>query len=160
MITLDEAKILCGLGSDSDTLINLVLPLVEDLIIEYTNNDFTQPDTNIVGTADGTATILIENNTVLSGKIYIDGLGVRNIVSGDSVSIILDESVEAGTVTFRVMRIPKGLKLIAAQLVKYHISKRTIGVASESFFDYSVAYRDDIPIWLYKDLNRYSKYKY
>lgn len=156
MMTLDEAKKFIS-GVDDD-LIEYCIPLVEDLIIRYCNNDFTIVDSEISGTTNGTTTITVVDNVITSGKIYVDEFGVYNVISGTSTTIVVDETLDEDSVTLRKIRYPRGVKLIFEQLLKYHVEKRTIGMSSEKVDDYSVSWGDDIPNWIKNDLNKFSKY--
>lgn len=156
MMTLDEAKKFIT-GVDDD-LISYCIPLVEDLIIRYCNNDFTIAESEISGTTNGTTSITVVDNVIVSGKIYVDGFGVYNVSSGTATEIIVDESIDSDSVTIRKIRYPRGIKLVFEQLLKYHVEKRTIGMSSEKVDDYSVSWGDDIPMWIKHDLNKFSKY--
>ncbi|MGL5709970.1 MAG: hypothetical protein ACRCW9_03900 [Cetobacterium sp.] len=157
MMTLDEAKKFIT-GVD-DYLISYCIPLVEDLIIRYCNNDFTVIESEISGTTNGTTSIAVVDNIITSGKIYVDNYGVYNVLSGTTTTIYIDESIDSDSVMLRKIRYPRGIKLVFEQLLKYHVEKRTIGMKQEQVDDYSVSWGDDIPLWIKHDLNKFSKYK-
>lgn len=161
MITLDEAKTILKLGSDSDTQIMTLLPIIEDLIITETQNDFSISESQSAIVAGDTLTVT-SGNLISSGTIYIDAYGVYIVLSGTDTTIVIDGTITDApdnTITFRKTRYPRGVKLLAATLLKYHMDKRGIGVKSESVDDYSISYADDLPAGIRKELNRYSRYK-
>jgi hypothetical protein len=160
MLTLAEAKTLLGVGSDKDASITALLPLLEDAVIRQCKNDFTVTD-SATGATDGTTTITVgTGNTITNGKIYIDGYGVYNVLSGTDTTIVVDEALGIDTITYRVIRYPRGLKIPVSKLLRFHLGKVSVGIKSESIFDYSVSYDTDIPDYLKSDFNRYSKYNF
>lgn len=178
IITLSEVKTLLQIGSSYDTLINALLPIIEDQIIDYTKNNFTKGD-GIVKSTLSFYTHSITDSTLGFDTTYwkpgqsirVDGTddndGTYNIDSVSTSAIIVLEDLitetEGNPIQIRKVQYPKGLKLIASDMIKFNLStsKAGSGIKSESIDDYSVTFdecKNAYPMRIWQSLNKYSKY--
>ncbi len=167
VITLSEVKALNQINvSTYDTLINMLIPIVEQLIVDYCLNDFIgeyksinnilptvyyysnrctfdNSDNSINDTGIDFTTLLFKVGD--SVRIYnsINNDGARTIKTIAATKIIF-ESIDTiyledsgNTIVIARVDYPKMLKIVAAQMVKYLMIKQSPGFKSESFDDYS-----------------------
>lgn len=167
IITLAQLKTLLQITSSTyDTLINALIPIVEEQICEYCNNDFIDEYESLNGilpvvyfystefyfaTTDNSLNNTTDDLTTLDFKagdtirVYnsIQNEGILTIKSiaahkiiFESVNTVNNESAGNCIVIARV-KFPKTLQLTASQMIGYNLKKQTAGLISESIDDYS-----------------------
>jgi hypothetical protein len=166
ILTLAEAKALLLLTDDSlDAALELYLPIIESDIYICTKNDFMVKE--YISTEVSSGVIYADNDLVPNDTIMfssgINGQVPLTVLTATSSEIIVtddldDESTEN---SFVKMKYPKGLKIIAAQMIRYKIYQNP-GIKSESVGQYSVTYEEassGYPVQLWEALKKgYSKY--
>lgn len=167
IITLSKVKTLLQLNNNTyDTLIENLIPLVEEVIVDYCNNYFIDEDISLNGIRIPRAymynndlqfvnsTHSIDNSVsdltsydfnvgdsirVFNSKFNNKSFTIESITTG---SIILDDintvKNESGN-TVMVVRLeyPRPLEIVAAQMIKFNMAKITPGMASEHIDSYS-----------------------
>lgn len=162
IISRDNVKHLLQITDDSkNATIDLLLPLVENDVIEYTNNRFWDEKiwliSNTIGfVSSASMTItdslndLMEVGFVAAQTIDVYGTlhndGIYLISSVTTGTITLDSSASlttetAGT-TFYIRNVvyPKALSLTVAEMINFKLQKVTPGAKSESIDDYSITF--------------------
>ena len=171
IITLAQAKALLQVTSTTyDTVIQSLIPIVEDDIVRYCNTAFqdkyvySEGSTLVAVRGDPDTITDSESNWVKYG--FLDGMDVFIEGGyGSNLGVYQVDSVAAGTLTLtsvnqlisqdisnsddqplgilRVSRInwPRGIEWPAAQMVWYHVKNPVAtDVVSEKIDDYSVTY--------------------
>lgn len=179
--TLAEIKTLLQISDTSkDDLINMLIPIVENDIIEYTNN--FKNGLKIITTTNCTfineSNTITVNNSFLSGQmIYVKGSqlndGVYTINSRTDTTLTInslytlqDEIIDTVIEIFPLI-IPKDIKLAFVSMINYKLSKTKDNVKAESIGDYSATFNnaaDDTlngyPKNIMKGLNKYRKIRW
>jgi len=183
--TAEEVKTLLQItGTTKDTLIDLLLPLIESDIHTYTKNDFIKDDEetyinkktisfettgnkildsgNEMNTFSDNQTIKVFGSKSNDGIYYIDSVsGDYNYLSINDESTLIDESADNDIRIYRVTY-PKELKLVFSQMVNYKLNVSAPNITSESIDDYSVSFDQNInngyPVSIIKALSRFSMY--
>lgn len=175
IITLSESKTLNQISvSTYDTLINMLIPIVEQAIVGYCNNEFIaeyKSINNLLPTVyhySNTCTFVNSDNsindaggidfTTLNFKVG-DSIRIYNSISNDgartiktiaATKIILEtidtvyDENSGNTIVIARIDYPKMLKIVAAQMVKFLLIKQSPGFKSESFDDYSYTKESDM----------------
>lgn len=182
IITRTEVKSLLQItDTDWDTFIDMNIPIIEQVICDYCNNDFIDKRYDWFSSNE----IAFVNS---SNSIIFTGIGDKNLVSGDSIriyrskrnnqsftidtvnsdSLVLNDidtvkEETADNVVYLIrLDYPKPLKLIASKMINTLISEldntKTPGAKSEKIDDYSITYEDNyqgFPLSIMKQLNNY-----
>lgn len=174
--TLTELKLLLGIeGTEQDDLLNLELDITEDFIVEYTHNYFFDErlylkDNFIFDELTKTITTesKLDNFTVgqqiriigsnLNDNIYIITDITNNIITVDKD---LENEENELFALLQVVKYPKGLKRIQAEMVKFNlITAEKTGIKQESISRHSITYGTDTegvyPDYIVKKLNAYN----
>jgi len=182
IVTSDQVKTILQItGTDFDTAIGALIPLVQKFILDYTKNEFRVPRKYITSTefvfthndsAADTITDPDENfidagltdgcHVIVSGSLDNDGVyKVATVVAGtltlDASEVLTSESSDEYV---RIQRVsfPDSLQLIAAKLIGFNLERgQTRGIKSEHIGSYSVQYSNEYPASLLKELNIYRK---
>lgn len=178
ILTLEETKAILQLGSSYDTIIETLLPLIEDQIVDYTKNNFAKGnglvattlsfDTHtITDSRDGFDTSYWKSGQTIrvDGSEDNDGTYLIDSVSASAIIVIEDliTETEGNSMQIRKVSYPKGLKLVESDMIKFNLSKNKAGsgIKSEGVDDYSVTFEDiknAYPMRIWQTLNKYSKY--
>jgi len=166
ILTLAEAKALLLLTDGSlDAALELYLPIIESDIYICTRNDFmvkNYTSTSVVSGVIYASNDLSPNDTIMFSS-GINGQVPLTVLTATSTEVMVtddldDESTEN---SFVRMKYPKGLKIIASQMVRYKLDQSP-GIKSESIGQYSVTYEEassGYPVQLWDALRKgYSKY--
>lgn len=178
IITSAEAKALLQISASTyDTLIATLIPLVQAEIVQKTNNAFLLIEDRISATtiafvSGSPATItdtdagFVEAGISSGCDILVDGSkendGIYNVqiaVAGTLTlatgETLVDEVLGEDVVITKV-KWPKGIKLDAAHIINYFLTKQGKLVNSESLpGGYSVNFKSDDEVW--SVLNKYRK---
>lgn len=158
--TLAEIKAILGYDSSHDTLLTVLMPLVQDDILSYLKNYFMDSDyyitvntlgfsaSSITDSGSGFVTAgLVTGSVVVEGSKYNDGFyTVTNVAAGTlTISETLITEVADTTRYVNITRVvfPKGLKAIFADLLRFRIENNslTYGMKKETLPDgYSIEY--------------------
>lgn len=173
ILTLSEFKTLNQISvSTYDTLINMLIPIVEESIIAYCNNHFidSYSSTNTTlptvyyyspnisfASADNSINDLTTDFTTKSFKVG-DTIRIYNTISNDgprtiktiaatkiileSINTVNTESL-GNTIVFARVTYPAQLKLVASQMIRYLLYMQSPGYKSETLDDYSYT-KDEI----------------
>ena len=182
IITRADVKALLRItDNDDDTFIDLNLPIIEQTIVDYCNNEFI--DKNFDYFSSNAITFVNSDNS-----INYTGIGDKKLVANDSIRVynslrnnqaftidsistdkiivnaidsITDEDEDEGVFITKVWY-PKPLKLVASKMLSFLLSDldpdKTQGAKSEKIDDYSITYEDDFngfPKSIMKALNIY-----
>lgn len=151
---------------ENDALIRLVIPRVQDKIIEETNNYFLDPNMYLQGT------LVIADNIIygefqdagfrlgmdvrLKDSIYNDGVYEITEIDEGGIKVNAELEDEESYIKITRVKFPLGLELEVAQLIKYYLTKEGKLVQSESLpGGYSVTFKDEKE--LLKPFNVYRK---
>ena len=177
-ITKAEAKTLLGISDTSqDTLIETLLPLVKAEIIERTRNSFLVVASQIVSdtisfAASSPAVISDSDSGFLDANFYSgcavkiygsllnDGIYEVTTVAAGSLTLATGETLVAEAVgeemTVTRVKWPQDLKLDAAHIINYYLTKQGKLVTSETLpGGYSVDFKSDSQVWA--RLNKWRK---
>jgi hypothetical protein len=164
LITLTEVKSLLQItGNDKDSLINYLMPIIEQKVCNECKDDFVDNDFDFFSSGDITF-IASDNSINLTGigskklvaddtiRVYgsfrnnqiftIDSVGTNKIIV-NSIDMIKDED-EGETTYITKIKYPVPLKIIAAQMIGYDLEKITPGVKSEKIDDYSITLQETV----------------
>lgn len=183
IVTSTEVKTLLQIsGSTYDTLIETLIPIIQDEIVQYCNNPFHS--TNIYYSASTIAFVDSDPDTMTdsdSGFVdagFTDNIDLHIEGSEDNDSIVHVDTVVAGTLTLAsgeyliaesagetitLTRViwPKALKMIACEMINQRMSKQRLsGVKSESLADHSITFGESGGGYsqnIYKQLNKFRK---
>lgn len=167
VITLSKTKTLLQISDTSrDSLIESLIPLVEQAIVDYCNNYFIDEDVSLNGIKIPKAYMYNNDLQFVNSTHSIDN-SVSDLTSydfnvGDSIRVFNSkfndqsftiESINSGSIvlddintvknesgnTIMVVRLeyPKPLEIIAAQMIKFNMAKITPGMTSEHIDSYS-----------------------
>lgn len=180
MATRTEIKSLLNIdNTDWDDFIDLNIPIVEQIICNYCNNDFI----------DKSYDWFCSNQisfTASTNKINFTGIGDKDLIAGDSIRVyrskrnnqsftidtvntndivlndidtIKNEEAENSIYIIK-LDYPKPLKLIISKMINFLITDidetKTPGVKSERIDDYAITYEDNyqgFPLSVIKQLN-------
>ena len=166
IITTAEVKTILQIsGSDKDTYIAAMIPIMQDYITDYCNDVFLNEDIYVDG-----ATFSFSSRTVsdsdsgfvaagfVSGMdIFIEGSYSNNglyslntvaaasmtTTSADPVSRVFVAEDAGANLTIYHVQFPQALKMACANMIGYQMSKQNLeNVSSEKVGDYSVSYAD------------------
>lgn len=187
IVTRTEAKALLNIAVDTyDSFIDMQIPLVEQSICDYCNNDFIDSifdffsSGNIIFTASNNSINLegignkklIANDTIRvykslrnNGIFTIQSVNTDSLIV-NSINTIIDENENKGVYITKI-DYPKPLKNIASKMLNFLIADlgedKTPGAKSEKIDDYNITYEDNyqgFPISIMNSLNVYrSPYK-
>lgn len=172
ILSVSDTKTLLQIsGSTYDTLITMLLPIVEEAIIKYTNNHFIDSYDGILGitptvyTYGNTFSFLNSDNSVNNtdkdftsmefqvddnvrvydslhnNKVFKIATIAATKITFDTDISIVDEDNDNTIIIGRV-KYPEPIKLVAADMVGYKLQKRGKYFKSEKIDDYSYT-RDD-----------------
>jgi hypothetical protein len=166
--TLGEYKRLMGITNDDlDDQLNIMIPAVEDFVVNKTNNDFkiasvsyqsntiafveSDPPT-ITDTEEqfleeffpSDTRIVVEDSLNNNRHFYCTTAAAGTLTLETGEDVIAEDAGDA-FVTITRVRFPKGVKLIIAEMLKYELKRNAYNdsdreVKSEKIGDYSVAY--------------------
>lgn len=154
IISLADVKTILGISNtNSDTMLNLVLPMVQSSIIEFCKNHFKDSlaysaetisfsGTSILDSSSGFVTAeLFSDNYLIEGSKYNDGIFTVSNVAAGTLTVSETTRTETAGNTILITRVvfPKELGFIMAKMAGYTI-KNKFGVKSESISNYSVSY--------------------
>lgn len=166
IITNAQAKVLLQDSTIDDTLLNMLIPIIENAIVEYCNQDFieeynatngimpvcymysstiyfTNSDNSMNDdTDDFTETNFKANdiiriyNSLHNDKMYTISSVAAHKIIIDSLYTVSDE--EAGnTIVFGRVGFPDNFKIVASQMLKFALQKQGVVFKSEKIDDYS-----------------------
>lgn len=159
--TLAEIKTLLGITDTSkDTLITMLLPIVENEIhnqcnyhfikndetvnVETANITFDESTKKITDTGNGFEDFKSDMTIKIFGSLYNNGIFQIDEVAEDYSYITVNETVvtEDSGNSIKIYRVlyPDELKLIQSSMINYKITKGKPGISSETFSKYSVSY--------------------
>jgi len=174
IITLSEVKTLNQISvSTYDTLISMLIPIVENSISDECNNHFVESYKSIqnilpvvyyysstasFAASDSSLNDAINDFTIYqfkagdSVRIYnsINNDGPRTIKTIAAHKIVFEtlntfyDEIAGNTVVMGRISYPQQLKLVASQMIKYLLIKQSPGYKSESFDDYSYTKESDM----------------
>lgn len=164
IMSLTEIKQFLNITDTSqDTLIESFMPIVEDTIINYCNNDFI--DFNYTYFSDYQVEFKSSDNTInfnvdVDDKSLYIGDTIKcfnslrnkqnytitaietNKITVDDVNVLKDE-LENETIYINRVEYPLQLKIVVAKMIKYNLEMDTnkdSNVSSEKIDDYSINY--------------------
>lgn len=159
IITLSECKSLLQItGSTSDELIKANIPIVEQAIVDYCNNDFilrqfdpilssaisfNSSDNSINLTNIGNKKLVANDtirvyNSLRNDAVYtIDSVETNKLIINDINTLIDELSSENETVYIAKIKYPIPLRFLAAQMIKFNLQKFTHGYIKETVDDHS-----------------------
>jgi hypothetical protein len=165
--TKTEIKTLLQIsGSAYDTLIDALIPAVQDFIVQYCNNNFINKNIYLNGSsisfihnAETADTIMDEDENFVEA-LFADGMDILVEGSYNNDGMYLVGTVAAGTLTLdtgetlvtedegtaiRITRVvfPKALKLPFSKLIQFDLAKRDKSITSFRLGDYSESYAGD-----------------
>ena len=156
IITTAEVKALLQITDTSqDTLIDTLIPIVQDQIVQYCHNSFTKKNYGIKGAvfvygAPDTITADFTDIPFIAGDIYVvnsdnnDGYYTIDTKSDTTLTLSSSNTLSNETSTDAVISPvvwPEGIKLSAANMIGFNLEK--LGwIGSESMGEYSVSYVD------------------
>jgi len=184
--TRTEIKTLLQISdSTKDTLIDALIPIVQDEIVEYCNSHFAKTILNMDNEnfeGGDTISFIASTKTITdsdsgfpfsSGQdVYIYGSkyndGHYSVLTASAGSLTVSESlideVEGAAVTIKLVTWPRALKMIVADMVQYKINGKDAGVTSESISGaMSMGFGNEIgsyPESLLSGLNKYRVVKF
>lgn len=174
IISLTETKTLLQITSSAyDSLINMLIPIVESTIVDYCNNEFVDVYNAINGilptvyaylsttsfaASDNSINDSSEDFTTKNFKAN-DSIRVYNSLHNDksftissvaahkiilnSIDTVKDESA-GNTIVFCRLAYPLALKFTASQMIKWGLQKQGILFKSEKIDDYSYTREDNL----------------
>jgi hypothetical protein len=172
IVTLTEAKTLLQIsGSIYDSLITMIIPIVEEKIIDHCNNHFIDEYNSHLGilpsvyTYGNTFEFINSDNsinnadkdfTTMNFKVG-DNIRVYNSIHNDrtftissiaankivvdSINTVNDEDLD-NTIVIAKVTFPASLKITASQMINWNLKKHGVYFKSEKFDDYLYT-RDD-----------------
>jgi hypothetical protein len=180
LLTLAEVRTLLQIPAGDttrDTLIETILPMVQKRIVEYCNNGFVIPTTQVYATtisfSAGTPAKIKDSGSgfvkagftagcdvKVQGSAENDGIYTVETVAPGELALAIGETLndEAAFELITVTRVrwPKDLKLDAAQIVNYFITTQGKLVTQEGLpGGYSVTFKSDAEVWA--PLRRYRR---
>lgn len=149
-----------------DALIETLIPIIENDVVNYTNNFKNGNKVCITTSAIFSSlnnSIQVENKFLDGQMIYIqntqlnDGVYTIETATASSLSIntlysIKDESINE-TIYIYPLVIPRELEMVIALMVNYKMQNKPFNVRSESMGDYSISYNNSSD----ENINGYSK---
>jgi hypothetical protein len=187
ILTYAEAKQFLQIsGTDNDTLISALIPVVQSEIIEITNNHFLNLEVYTVSagisfTAKAGATAAFIEDTaaafvadffaaghiLVDGSKHNDGIWLAGTVAAGklTLSTLEDQIVTeaAGeTIGIYTVKFPTALKLTAAKMIGVNLVKNGVkGITSFSLGDYSESYSGEggYPAGVLNELKKYRRVK-
>lgn len=166
--------------SSKDAIIDLLIPVVQDEIVDYCNSHFAKTMKNSDNTdfsGNNTISFTASTKTITDSSsslpfangqdIYITGSkyndGHYTIVTAASGSVVISETLideAAGSaITIKLVVWPKALKTVVADMVAYKSNSKESGVVSESIAGaISTNYAEELgsyPKTLLAGLNKY-----
>jgi len=176
ILTLSELKIILQIDDNTqDDLFELQLQILEDAIVDYTNNLFEDDNTieTITASFDATLkTITAKNSFDFVKNYYMVGDQIRVIGSRKndavySIKSVVNNIIEVNedlidedndlNITIFALKYPKALKQIVADMVNYNVNRNKL-VDSESISRHSITYRKiegQYPVEIIAGLNKY-----
>lgn len=164
IVTREQVKIILHIiDTSKDALIDLYIPLVQQDIVDKTNNIFVN---NISVISDMFSFVNSSNEINLNDNsidltdsfqnrmdIYITGSKYNNYhfeidtaaaqkLTLNTLINVIDES-EGESITIRYVIFPEPLKITAALMINHRIKKTDTNIKSEKIGRYSVTYRDN-----------------
>jgi hypothetical protein len=157
IITRTEVKTLLDNSNLNDSLIDSLIPIIEQVICDYCNQDFFQDNFDYVSSND--ISFINTDNSInmtnlndykfvandsirVYGSLRNDGPFTISSVTTDkiiinSINTIVDED-ENESIFITKVKYPVSFKFIAAQMIKYNIDNKKIkaGVLEEDIDDY------------------------
>jgi len=148
--------------TDSDSpyndVISLLIPIIQDWIVEYCNNHFLDDRVQYSGSTFSFATNTItdsENGFEDEGFVANDDIDVEGTDGNDGIYNVI--TVAAATLTLSISNLvtessgdyvtitritwPPGVKLAAARMIMYDLKRMNqMGISAESKGDYSVQF--------------------
>lgn len=184
--TRSEIKTLLQITDTSkDSLIDALIPIVQDEIVEYCNSHFSRTILNTdneefdggdtISFTASTKTIADSNSGLpfsVGQDIYIDGSryndGHYTIGTASSAAIVTAETLideaEGAAVSIKLVVWPKALKMIVADMIQHKINGKDAGVTGESISGaMSMSFGEEIgsyPQSLLNGLNKFRVVKY
>ncbi len=180
IITASEVKTLLQIppsDTSKDTLIDMLIPLVQDKIVSRLNNSFSVVDCRVVGSTlafvSGTPAKITDSSSsflttgfftgcevLVSGSLSNDGYYVAGTVLAGEIDLATDETLvnESSGREFTITRVqwPTAIKLEVAFLINYYSTRQGKLVNTESLpGGYSTTYKSDLEVW--SVLNKYRK---
>lgn len=187
VITLEEIKNIMNITNNTyDGQIQYLIPFVQDDIIDYCNNLFRDKDTSYEAftiefndldppTITDTQGLFLQYGFLDGMDIAVEGSyrnnGVFTISSASSATLTLnvsEELIDEGTTDYyggnyiRISRVhwPRALKLIAAKMIWFHISKsKSFDIKSKSLGPSSVTYAENEGGYPKQIMNSLKKYR-
>lgn len=182
IITRTEVKELLRINNnDSDSFIDLNLPIIEQIICDYCNTDFIDKQFDYFSSnaisfiaSDNSINLtnignkkLVANDSIRVYKSFrnnqsftIDSVDTDKIIV-NSIDTIKDEDENKG-VFITTINYPKPLKLIASKMLNFLIADldedKTPGAKTEKIDDYSITYEGNyqgFPMSIMNSLNTY-----
>ncbi len=156
--TLTEIKELLKITTTTnDTMINALIPIIQDDILSFLRNKFLteieiQENTisftgnSILDSDSGfiDAGFVVGNIVVQDSKLNNNFYTVTNVTAGTlTVSELLYTETAENTIKINQVMFPSSLKLIMANMIGFTMNNKH-GVKSETFSRYSVNYGSDI----------------
>ena len=190
IITLSQAKALLQITNTTyDTVIQSLIPIVQDDAIRYCNTAFQ--DNSIFSEGSALATVRGDPDTITDSEsnwvnygflggmtVYIEGGGGTNMGAYDvdsvavgtltlkSVNQLIDQDIDdADAQPFNILRVsrinwPVGIELPAAQMVWFQVKNiKQDDVKSERIDDYAVTYGDSQASYPDRILQSLNKYR-
>lgn len=172
--SLAEIKALCQLtNTDYDSFINITMPIIEESICDYCNDDFT----------DKNFEYITSSSIVFSDGIELTGIGLDLQVNdtikvfgshrNDKVFTILsltDDKLmvspdivaeETDNIIITRVKYPQAFKFIMSQMIFHAIQKIPSGLKSETVDDHQMVFSDNIvngfPASIMSALNGYRR---
>ncbi len=190
IITLSQAKALLQITSVTyDTVMQSLIPIVQDDVIRYCNTAFQ--DRSIYSEGSALATVRGDPDTITDSEsnwanygfltgmtVYIEGGGGTNMGAYDvasvaagtltltSVNQLIDQDIDdTAAQPFNILRVsrinwPAGIELPAASMIWYQVKNvKQDGVKSERIDDYAVTYGDSRAAYPDTVLQSLNKYR-
>ena len=169
--------------TSKDTLIDMLMPLVENDIHDITKNDFIADNENFYISAD-TISFSSADNKILDsdndldiftagqsikvfGSLHNDGVYYISSVAVDGSYLIVDEDIteesnsDENTIGIYKLTYPKALKLLYSKMINFNLTKDKSNITSESIDNYSISYKgntQDYPDSIISSLKKYKKF--
>lgn len=181
ILTGIEALTLLQLPEDKLSVVEALIPPVQQFIIDYTNNHFEKYDirlsSNKISFSNESPALISDSESQFIEAGFVDDLHIRiqgsklndgiyqiELAESDLLTLkenerLLDET-EENTVIITAVIFPNSLKLAAAKLIGYDLQTANMkGIASRSLGDYSESYISggDYPKTLLRLLAPYKK---
>jgi len=181
IVTTAEVKTLLQIsGTSQDTLIDTLIPLVQDYVLAYCNTNFPIKNRyvrsgNITFTSGTPAMINDAASSFVDAK-FTDGMHVLISGSVDNDKIVEVETVTAGVLTLAAgetlitetfsdtdiflqkIKFPTPLKNTVAKMIGFNLEKNTSkGKKSEKVGSYSVSFSTEYPENIMAELRTYRK---